>query len=119
MALSNDEQKRLYETTVRTRLFDIAGPHPIYPFATMNARVRADRALTLFVRCGATVRQFSWYPERAPRNPPSGSEWARLLDVMRDVQRVLVARREYRGLPALPPTVDDPLREIAQLPLRR
>ncbi len=112
LAVADSALRRIYEATVAARLFDIAGPHPLYPFATMNDRERADRALTLYVRCGTTVRQFRWYPERAPRNPSPGSEWARLMGVMREVQRVIVELPEFRALPALPEAIDDPLRKL-------
>jgi hypothetical protein len=108
--MSTIELGRIYQATVAARLFDLPGPHPPYPPAKLGAPVRADRACKLYVRCGTTVRQFSWYPERAPRDAKPESEWGRLQSVYRAVQRTLVRRPEVTGLAKLPPSLDDPLR---------
>jgi hypothetical protein len=93
--LTSSELDAVYEKTVRARLFDIPQRHPEYPEATRNAIVRADRARLLYFQCGDRYRTYSWYDERAPRDPEAGSEWARLLDVYAYVTTV-PARRKGR-----------------------
>jgi len=93
--LTSSELDAVYEKTVRARIFDIPQRHPEYPEATKNATVRADRARLMYFQCGNQYRTYSWYDERAPRDPVAGSEWARLFDVYAYVTTVLT-RRESR-----------------------
>ena len=109
--VSATELGRIYQATVGARLFDLPGPHPAYPLARLGTPVRADRACKLYVRCGTTVRQFSWHPERAPRDAAPDSDWGRLMGVYRGVQRLLANRPELATLTLLPAALDDPLRD--------
>jgi len=110
--LTEAELDRIYETTVKARLLDLDVPHPPYPDASRGAVVRVDRASVLYVRCGIVVRQFTWYPDRAPKSPTAESSWGRLMAAFREVQRVIANRTEVLALTPLPSQLDDPLRAV-------